>query len=83
MAPRSFKTMFTSFEKSVKPSLVRLHCLFHDMSFLISLHDSKKQDNNHHHRAFDLHPSKLRIVEIIVAILPISSSEMPEIHNLI
>jgi hypothetical protein len=44
MAPRSLKTQFTSFEKLVKPSPVRLYCLFHDMSFLIPLHAIKKNN---------------------------------------
>ncbi len=45
MAPRSLKTLFTIFEKTVKASPVRFYCLLHDMSFLIPLHAiEKKQD---------------------------------------
>jgi len=42
MAPRSLKTLFTSFEKPVKSSPVRFYCLLHDMSFLIPLHAIEK-----------------------------------------
>ncbi len=42
MAPRSLKTLFTSFEKPVKPSPAWLCNLFHDMSFRIPLHAIEK-----------------------------------------
>jgi len=42
MAPRSLKTLFTSFEKPANPTPVRLYYLFHDMSFLIPLHAIEK-----------------------------------------
>jgi hypothetical protein len=42
MAPMSLKTLFTSFEKPIKPSPIRLCSLFHDMPFLIPLHTIEK-----------------------------------------
>jgi len=41
MAPMSLKKLFTFFQKPTNPTTAKLHRLFHDMSFLIPLHDIK------------------------------------------